>query len=89
MSCGVQRPAARPRASLHLQQTSQPPKQNGPGGILRGRRSSRVYFVAAAFFAVAATAAFGFQNDRSSVIQLSGSRLIAGVNTNKFDTVLL
>ncbi len=66
-----------------------PPKnKTAPEGILQGRQPSRVYFAAAAFFAGAATAAFGLQNDRSSFVQLSGIRLIAGVNTNKFDTVL-
>ncbi len=65
-----------------------PKNKTAPEGILQGRQPSRVYFAVAAFFAGAATTAFGFQNDRSSFVQLSGIRLIAGVNTNKFDTVL-
>src|SRR5579863_2692715 len=59
--------------------------------VCRGRRISEhpsVYFAFTAFLAGAAIVGFGFQNSVSSFVQLFGSRLMLGVKTNRFDSVL-
>ncbi len=70
------------------------PTQNGPGDhpgpcTLTAPTFYLAALVAVAFFTTAVAVAFGLQKSASSLVQLSGNRLMLGVNTNRFDSVLL